>query len=314
MKKEFEECFYEHMGNNERIVAFFADSPFDRIEDLKKEFPNRVFNFGIAESNMVAAAAGMARASGGELIPVVYTIGSFLTYRAYEFIRNDVCVQKVNVKLVGNCSGVKNNILGPTHHTTEDFAVLRALPNLAILSPASPKEVAPAFEKCLEYDGAIYFRLGKAFETEIYDSAPKFEIGKSTLLQSGNDLTIISTGNIITCALEAVAILKKEGITVDVINMSTIKPIDAEGIIASAQKTGRVVTVEEHQIIGGLGSVVSEVLIENNVHASLERIGFRDTFCTEYGWHKDLLEFYGMSPDGIANVCMHLLKNKKGGL
>ncbi|MCL2792127.1 MAG: transketolase family protein [Spirochaetaceae bacterium] len=310
MKKDFEASLYEQMKINKKIVLFLADSVFDLYEEFEREFPGRFFNFGIAESNMVAAAGGLAKASGkgdGELIPVVYTMTPFLIYRAYEFIRNDICMQKLNVKLVGVCSGVKNNNLGPTHHATEDIAVMRVLPDLTILSPVSPKEVSTAFLKSLEHNGPVYIRLGKAFETEIYDDAPQFEIGKSTLIQSGNDITIISTGNIITCALEAAARLRNEGITADVINMSTIKPIDAEGIIRSARKTGRVVSVEEHQIIGGLGSAVSEVLCENNIHTSFERIGFKDTFCTEYGWHKDLLEFYGMSPDSIFNVCKNIL-------
>jgi transketolase len=307
MKKAFEECLYRQMKSNDRIVVFFADSPFDFLDNLKTDFPDRFFNLGIAESNTVAAAAGMARASGGKFIPVVYTIGSFLTYRAYEFIRNDVCIQKLNVKLVGVCSGVKNNNLGPTHHTTEDIAVLRVLPNLALLSPASPKEVSAVFEKSLEYNGAVYIRIGKAYEAEIYTDTPNFEIGKSSFLNSGDDITIISTGSIISNVLDAAARLKEEGINADIINMTTVKPIDEEGIIRSAQKTGRVVTVEEHQIIGGLGSAVSEVLCSNNIRASFERLGFRDTFCTEYGWHRDLLEFYGLSPDNIFNACKKIL-------
>jgi len=307
MKKAFEECLYKQMKSNEKLVAFFADSVFELYDEFERDYSGRFFNFGIAESNMVAAAGGMAKSSGGELVPVVYTMGPFLSYRAYEFIRNDVCLQKLNVKLVGVCSGVKNNNLGPTHHATEDIAILRVLPNLVLLSPASPKEAAVIFEKSLEYDGAVYIRLGKAFETEIYNDTPNFEIGKSTLIQAGDDITIISTGSIISSVLDATARLREEGINADIINMTTLKPIDEEGIIRSAQKTGRVVTVEEHQIIGGLGSAVSEVLCSNNIRASFERLGFRDTFCTEYGWHRDLLEFYGMSPNSIFNVCKNLL-------
>ncbi|MDR1801986.1 MAG: transketolase family protein [Treponema sp.] len=307
MKNTFEKCLCEQMKINKRIVSFFADSDFGFYEELKKDCPDRFFNFGIAESNMVAAAAGMAQSAGrGGVIPVVYTVGAFLTYRAYEFIRT-VCIQKLNVKLVGMGAGVKINNFGPTHHATEDIAILRVLPNLVLLSPASPKEAAVIFEKSLEYDSAVYIRLGKAFETEIYNDTPNFEIGKSTLIQAGDDITIISTGSIISNVLDAAAHLKEEGINADIINMTTLKPIDEEGIIRSAQKTGRVVTVEEHQIIGGPGSAVSEVLCSNHIRASFERLGFRDTFCTEYGWHRDLLEFYGMSPSSIFNVCKNLL-------
>lgn len=303
MKKTFEKCLYKQMKDNKKIVAFFADSTFEFYEDFKRDFPNRFFNFGIAESNMVAAAAGMAKSSEGKLIPVVYTFGAFLTYRVYEFIRNDVCMQKLNVKFVGLASGVKNNNLGPTHHATEDIAIMRVLPNLLLLSPASPKEVPAIFEKSLEYNGATYIRLGKAFESEIYENDPNFDIGKSTIIQSGDDITLISTGSIISNVIEAANRLRKEGITSDIINMTSIKPIDEGTIIRSAKKTGRVVTVEEHQIIGGLGSAVSEVLCSNGVPAVFERMGFRDTFCTEYGWHRDLLEFYGLSSDNIFKVC-----------
>jgi len=307
MKSTFEKCLHKRMKEDNRTVAFFADSPFDLYDDFYRDCPDRFFNFGIAESNMVAAAGGLAKSSGGKLIPIVYTFGAFLTYRVHEFIRNDICMPKLNVKLVGFASGVKNNNLGPTHHATEDIAILRALPNLAVLSPASPKEVPAIFEKCLEYDGAVYIRLGKAFETEIYETIPDFEIGKSTIIQSGNDITLISTGSIISNVIEAAARLKEDGVTADIINMTSLKPIDEEAIIRSAKKTGRVVTVEEHQIIGGLGSAVSEVLCSNGVHAAFERIGFKDTFCTEYGWHRDLLEFYGMSSSDIFNTSKKLL-------
>jgi transketolase len=311
MKNTFEECLYKQMKNNKKIVAFFADSDFGLYENFKTEYPDRFFNFGIAETNMVAAAAGMAKSSGGELIPVVYTVSAFLAYRAYEFIRNDVCIQKLNVKFVGMGSGVKINNFGPTHHTTEDIACLRVLPNLTLLSPASPKEVPIIFEKSLEYNGATYIRLGKAFESEIYETEPNFEIGKSMVIQSGDDITLISTGSIISNVIDAANRLKEEGITAEIINMTTIKPIDAEKIISSIKKTRRVVTVEEHQIIGGLGSAVSEVLCSNNVSVAFEMMGFKDRFCTEYGWHRDLLEAHNLTSEDIFNVCRGIMGNRK---
>jgi transketolase len=307
MKNTFEEHLYTMMKKNNKIVAFFADSDFGKYEEFKRDFPDRFFNFGIAEENMVAAAAGMAKSSAGEIIPVVYTVGAFLAYRAYEFIRDNVCIQKLNVKFVGMGTGVKINNFGPTHHSTEDIAVLRVLPNLVLASPASPKEVPVMLEKCIEYCGAVYIRLGKAFETEIYENIPDFEIGKSTLIQAGDDITIITTGSIISNAIEAAKLLKKEGIAAEIINMTTIKPIDADKIIESARKTGRVVTVEEHQIIGGLGGAVSEVLCSSNTPVAFERIGFNDTFCTQYGWHKDLLQAYGLSSEDIFKSCENIL-------
>jgi transketolase len=295
------------MKTNMKIIVFFADGDYEKYDDLKKDFSGRYFDFGIAESNMVAAAAGMAKASEGLIIPIVYAAGAFLSYRAYEFIRDNVCLPNLNVKIVGMGSGMKLNNFGPTHHTTEDIAILRVLPNLCLLSPASPKEVPIIFDKCLAHNGPVYIRLGKAFETEIYDNVPDFVIGKSTMLQSGKDITIISTGSIISNVIEAANILQKDGFSSEIINMTTIKPIDTESIINSARRTGRVVTVEEHQVIGGLGSAVSEVLCSNSIPVVFEAVGLKDAFCTSYGWHKDLLEASGLSTKSIFETCKELL-------
>jgi transketolase len=306
MRKEFEESIHRLMGTNAKIVAFVSDSGTGKYEEIEKDYPDRLFNFGIAESNMIAAAAGMAKEGW---IPVVYAINNFLVYRAYEFIRNDVCLQKRNVKFVGLGCGVIANALGPTHHTTEDIAALRVLPNLTLVSPASRKEVSVVLEKAINYEGPVYIRLGKAFEREIYEDISPFEIGKSTLISAGDDITIIATGSIIADAIEAAGMLKKEGINAEIINMSTIKPIDKDAIIRSAQKTGKVVTVEEHNIIGGLGGAVSEVLCQAGLPVKFDRMGFKDTFCNDYGWHQDLKRMYGLSPLHIYENCKDIYSN-----
>jgi transketolase len=305
MKNRYEEHILHLMAQNEKIIALFADSDFGRYEKLEKNFPNRYFNFGIAECNMVGAAAGLAKDGW---IPVVYSVNSFIVYRAYEFIRDDVCIQNLNVKFVGMGSGVIVNNFGPTHHTTEDIAALRVLPNLTLLSPASPNEVPPVLEKAIEHNGPVYIRLGKAFETEIYDGKlPIFNIGQSTLIREGQDITIISTGSIIGNVIEAADALLKEGISVEIINMATLKPLDAQAVVKSAQKTGKVLTVEEHQIIGGLGGAVSEVLCSEGVNVLFRRMGFEDVFCVEYGWHRDLKDAYGLSPTHIFNKCKEMI-------
>ncbi len=281
------------MEQNEKIVLLTADEQSPELTVVREKFPERCFTFGIAECNMVGAAAGFARAG---FVPIVYTMASFLAFRSSEFIRCDICLNNLKAVLVAYASGVKNNVYGPTHHLTEDIAAMRVLPNLAVISTASPLEVVPALKAAIDYSGPVYFRLGKAFETEIYTDMPQFEIGKSTLIRKGNDLTIIATGNIIANAIEAADMLKKElDISADIINMSTIKPIDRAAILDSATKTHKVVTVEEHQVNGGLGGAVSEVLATSGISARLEMIGFNDTFCMSYGWHRDLLEAYGMS-------------------
>lgn len=301
MRKTYENSIYELMKRNEKIVALVADSGLGKYEDIEKEFPDRLFNFGIAESNMIAAGAAMAKEG---FIPVIYALNNFMVYRAYEFIRNDVCLQNRNVKFVGLGAGVVANTLGPTHHTTEDISCLRVLPNMTLVSPASPKEVPVVLEKSVDFTGPVYIRLGKAFEREIYENDSPFEIGKSTVLTEGNDLTVIATGSITADALEAVNKLKEKGVNAELINASTIKPFDEETLLKSAKKTKKVVSVEEHQVTGGLGAAVAETLCKAGIGAKLDIIGFENTFCSDYGWHQDLKRMYGMSPDHIFNRCL----------
>ena len=301
MRKTYENSIYELMKRNEKIVALVADSGLGKYEDIEKEFPDRLFNFGIAESNMIAAGAAMAKEG---FIPVIYALNNFMVYRAYEFIRNDVCLQNRNVKFVGLGAGVVANTLGPTHHTTEDISCLRVLPNMTLVSPASPKEVPVVLEKSVDFTGPVYIRLGKAFEREIYENDSPFEIGKSTVLTEGNDLTVIATGSITADALEAVNKLKGKGVNAELINASTIKPFDEKTLLNSAAKTKKVVSVEEHQVTGGLGAAVAETLCKAGIGAKLDIIGFENTFCSDYGWHQDLKRMYGMSPDHIFNRCL----------
>ena len=301
MRKTYENSIYELMKRNEKIVALVADSGLGKYEDIEKEFPDRLFNFGIAESNMIAAGAAMAKEG---FIPVIYALNNFMVYRAYEFIRNDVCLQNRNVKFVGLGAGVVANTLGPTHHTTEDISCLRVLPNMTLVSPASPKEVPVVLEKSVDFTGPVYIRLGKAFEREIYENDSPFEIGKSTVLTEGNDLTVIATGSITADALEAVNKLKEKGVNAELINASTIKPFDEKTLLKSAKKTKKIVSVEEHQVTGGLGAAVAETLCKAGIGAKLDIIGFENTFCSDYGWHQDLKRMYGMSPDHIFNRCL----------
>lgn len=293
MKNAFEKSLHGLMEQYEKIVLLTADEHSPELTAIREKFSKRCFSFGIAECNMVGAAAGLSMAG---FVPVVYTGASFLAFRSFEFIRCDICINNLKVILVGLASGVKINNFGPVHHAIEDIAVLRVLPDLTLLSPASMNEVEPVLKAALETNAPVYIRLGKGFETEIYEAAPSFAIGKCDFVREGSDLTIIATGNIIANAIDAAELLEKEfDISTDIINMSSIKPIDKVAIINSAAKTHRVVTIEEHQVTGGLGGAVSEVLATSGVNAKLEIIGFDDTFCTAFGWHRDLLEAYGLS-------------------
>lgn len=304
MRAAFEKVIYEIMLQHPEIVAVVADSATGGYERIKEEFPARYIDFGIAESNMVAASAGLA--SSGK-IPVLYTINAFLVYRAYEFIRNDVCMQNRKVVMVGSGAGVIYNNLGPTHHTTEDIAVLRVLPNLTILSPASVKEVPKVMEAAIGIDGPVFVRLGKAYETEVYDEESEFEFGKGVLLKEGKDATIIGTGSILADALEARKILAERGISVQVINMATIKPLDEECIIQASKETRCILTIEGHSVIGGLGSAVSEVICKNGIGIPFKSMGFYDCFCTEYGYHQELKKKYGLDGRHIAEELELLL-------
>ncbi|MDR1913233.1 MAG: transketolase [Clostridiales bacterium] len=306
----YDKTFYNEllklMLKNGKIIFLHADQAGNIDHELKTHFPTHYINFGIGENNMIAAACALAKDG---LVPLVCTQGAFLAYRSFEFIRVDCCIQNMNIKIIAMGAGVKNNTLGPTHHATEDIAAMRVLPNLTILSPASPLEIAPALDAALAHNGPVYLRLGKAFETEIYTEPPKFKIGVANLLSEGSDLTIIATGNIIASAIYASDKLSESGISCDVINMSTIKPLDVDAVLRSAIKTRNVVTIEEHQIIGGLGGAVAEVLAQRGIGAKLERIGFNDEFATTYGWHKDILENYDLLPKQIYKRIVSFLRS-----
>jgi transketolase len=245
---------------------------------------------------MLGMAAGMA--SCGK-IPFAYTIGAFLAYRAFEFIRNDICLQKQNVKVVGTGAGEVYSALGPTHHSTEDLGGLRTLPNLTILCPASPMEVRKATAAAYEYEGPVYLRLGTNKEPEIYKQDYPFEIGKGVTLRNGNDVTLIGTGSILKDILDAADILDNEGIHTRVINIHTLKPIDKEIIKKAIDETGKIITVEDHNIIGGLGSAVSEVIAEYGKGITFKRLGLTN-FSNGYGTYAQVKATNGI---GIQRIC-----------
>jgi len=303
MKKAFEENIFNLMKKNEKIVLLTVDNDFIDYQSFTQAYPTRCYDFGIAECNMVGCAAGFAKEG---FIPIAYGVGAFLAYRANEFIRCDVCLQNLKVILVGFGAGAKFNNFGATHHSTEDISVLRVLPNLSLLSPASVNEIQPILIKAIEHNGPVYIRLGKAYETEIFDIIPEFEIGKSEVFREGSDLTFITTGNIIAEVIQAADMLEEAGISAEIINASSLKPIDTNTILKSARKTGRVITIEEHQICGGLGGIVAEILAGYG-NFIFDRIGFKDEFVSQYGWHKNILEFYGLDAKSIYAKTISIL-------
>ncbi len=213
---------YDLASKDKRVYALISDNGAIVYDKYRKDLSEQYLNLGISEANMIGIAAGMA--SCGK-IPFTYTIGAFLAYRAFEFIRNDVCLQKQNVKIVGTGAGEVYSALGPTHHSTEDLGGLRALPNLTIICPASPMEVKKATRAAYEYIGPVYLRLGTNREPEIYSEDYIFEIGKGVTIREGDDVTLIGTGSIIKDILDAAKNLQEKGVNARVINIHTIKPI-----------------------------------------------------------------------------------------
>ncbi|MCX8129914.1 MAG: transketolase [Clostridia bacterium] len=294
---------------NKDILALISDNGAIVYDWYRAEFPDNYFNFGISEANMVAAAAGLA--SCGK-IPFAYTISGFLTMRAFEFVRNDVCLQNQNVKLVGTGAGFSYSTLGPTHHATEDITLMRVLPNLTIFSPASPMEVRKATIEAAKMKGPVYIRLGTNKEPEIYNSDYDFIVGKGVRLLNGLDLAIITTGSIAYDVLQAASELREEEISVRVINIHTIKPLDKEIILKAAEETGRVITVEEHNINGGLGSAVAETLLEGGCSSIVfERMGLKDSFCKGYGSHQYLKSLNRLSKEDIKSKIREVISRKK---
>lgn len=297
MRTAYLDTLYRLASEDKRVYALISDNGAIVYDKYREDLPQQYLNLGISEANMLGMAAGMA--SCGK-IPFAYTIGAFLAYRAYEFIRNDVCLQNQNVKIVGTGAGEVYSVLGPTHHTTEDLGGLRALPNLTILCPASPLETRKATRAAYEHEGPVYLRLGTNGEAEIYDTDYTYEIGKGITLRDGHDVTIIGTGSILKDALGIADALSESGISARIINIHTIKPIDKDIIIKAAKETGRIATVEDHNIIGGIGSAVSEILAEAGLGVVFKRFGLHG-FSKGYGTYAQVKEANGIGITYISD-------------
>ncbi|MBO5244782.1 MAG: transketolase family protein [Selenomonadales bacterium] len=305
-REAYGEALRELGGQNENIVVLDADlSGSTKTAMFKKAYPTRFFNAGIAEQSMIGTAAGLAAAGK---IPFASTFAVFATGRAFEQIRNSVCYPKLNVKIAATHSGLTVGEDGATHQAIEDVAIMRALPNMSVIVPADAAEAAAAVRFAAEHNGPMYIRLGRSGVPDVFDETYEFKFGKASVLKEGTDVTLIGMGIMTAAALEAADMLAEEGISAAVINMSTIKPIDEEAIIAAAQATGAIVTCEEHNIIGGLGSAVAEVLAEK-ASARLVRVGVKDTF-GESGKPADLLKKYGLTAADIAAAAKQAIAAK----
>ena len=299
MQKAYISALYSLMQSDKRVVSLLSDSGTDYDEMMARDMPGQCYNFGISEQNKLGIAAGMAMCGK---IPFVYTSGAFLAFRGHEFIRNDICYQNQNVKVIGMGSGTSWRTLGPSHHTTEDLAALRAIPNLTILSPATPIEAAACVMTAYEHKGPVYIRLGMGGETEYFGDGYTTAFGKSTELASGSAAAVLCTGSILSEVMECRDILHSRGVDISVLNMYSVKPLDEEAVLSAAGKHRMIFTVEEHSIYGGIGGAAAEVLAGHGCTAKLVRIGLQNSFAKGYGSQKDVRARNGLDGAGIAET------------
>ena len=281
---------------NENVLALTADLKGSlKMGDFAKEFPERFIQCGIAESNMVGVAAGLAITGK---VPFIGSFAEFVTGRVYDQLRQEVAYGHTNVKIASSHAGITLGEDGATHQCNEDLALMRTIPGMVVMCPSDDVEARAAVRAAIEHDGPVYIRFGRAAVPVINDENYKFELGKGVTMREGKDVTIIATGLMVARALDAAKILEEKGISTRVVNIHTIKPLDKDLVIAAAKETGKVVTAEEHSVIGGLGSAVSEFLAEE-YPVPVIRLGVNDTF-GKSGPALELLKIYGLDAENIV--------------
>ncbi len=306
-RNAYGEALTETGAENSKIVVLDADVSTCTMSCIfGRKFPDRFFNVGIAEANMVGIAAGMAACG---LKPFVNTFAMFMAGRTFDQIRNQVAYPGLDVKIVGTHAGLTVGEDGATHQCLEDMALMRSIPGMTVICPADGNETREAVRAIVKHNGPVYLRLGRmALETVTDMPGYSFEIGKAVEMRKGSDVTIMSTGIMTAKALKAAQELAKEGIEARVLNFHTIKPIDREAIIKAAKETGAIVTAEEHNVLGGLGGAVSEVITEN-VPVPVMKVGTKDSFGRSGNADK-LLEIYGLTSENIAENARLAIKAK----
>jgi transketolase len=303
----FGEALVEIAKERTDIVVLDADVATSTKTSLFKEaFPNRFFEMGIAEQNMMGVAAGMA--STQKIVPFAVTFAVFATKRVCDQVTISIAYPKLNVKIVGSYGGIPTGKAGATHQAFEDIAIMRAIPNMTIIVPADAVEMKKAVKACVKYNGPVYLRCIRCETPVIFGEDYEFEWNKGVTLRKGKDITIVSTGMMTPEALVAANILENKGVSVRLIHLHTIKPIDKEILIKAAKETNCIITVENHSIIGGLGGAVAEILSEN-YPTLMKRIGINDTF-GESGALDDLFTKYGLTSKNIVKEVKEIIKKK----
>lgn len=297
-RQSYGEALLELGKENEQIVVFDADlASATKTNLFGKEFPNRFFDMGIAEQNMISTAAGMATCGK---IPYASTFAVFAAGRAYDQIRNSVCYPKLNVKICATHAGITVGEDGATHQMIEDISLMRTLPNMTVISTSDDIQTKWAVKEISKINGPVYLRLSRLATPVIYDENKKFEIGKAVQIGEGTDATIFATGVTVSEALKAQEELKMKGVDVRVVDIHTIKPIDRDIIVKCAKETKRLISIEDHNIIGGLGSAISEVLTDE-YPVKLTRLGINDTF-GKSGKATELMKYFGITDEDLVKL------------
>ena len=305
MRKAFNEELLKIARRNKRVFLILADIGYGEIEPFAEAFPDRYFNVGVAEQNMTGVACGVAMEGN---IAVTYSIANFPTLRPLEQIRNDVCYHNANVKIVIIGGGMAYGPLGISHHSTEDLAIMRALPNLLVLAPSDIEEARAAVHAMMAHQGPVYYRCGYKKEPPIHDKPIRFEVGKAIQVRDGRDATIMFAGTIGYNAKLAAEKLAADGVRCRLLSFHTIKPLDHAAIVRAAKETGAILTVEEHNINGGFGSAVAETLMDNGCgQKPFKRLALPDINVCRVGSQEWLRDQYGMSVDAIAKALRSML-------
>lgn len=296
-RKTFGEAVIEAAEVNPNIVVLSADSSSGSgLGDFKKKFPDRHFEFGIMEQGVTGFASGLATTGK---IPVFAAIAPFVTARNFEMFRNDLGYINQNVKIVGRCAGLTYDQLGSTHHSIDDVAIIRTIPGVTVINPGDPMTIKKAVHAMIQHVGPCYMKIGNFPMPVIYDESVEFTLGKGIVIKDGRDVTLIGTGTVLSKAVAAAKLLEESGVSVRLIDIHTIKPLDRDLILSAARETKKIVTVEEHFIAGGLGSAIAE-LCSQEYPVRIKMIGIGDYYASN-GPYEELLGKYGLQPDQIKN-------------
>lgn len=305
-REAYGDALMELIDKNKDVVVLDADlSHATKTLGFSQKCPERFFNMGIAEADMIGTAAGLAACGK---IPFASTFAVFATGRAFDQIRNTVCYAKLNVKIVGTHAGITVGPDGGTHEAIEDIALMRSLPNMTVIVPSDDVEARKAVLAAAEYVGPVYLRMARGASPTYHKEDYQFELGKGELVRDGDDITIVATGLMVPIALEAAERLEKEGTSVQVVNIHTIKPLDEERIVKCAKKTGKIITLEEANVYGGLGAAVCEILADQ-YPVPVKRIGVQDKF-GKSGSSEELLREYGLTAEHVVSVAKEMMTNQ----